>query len=97
MKKFIGEKLYDTDESELIHTWRNPSSGPFGPPPSSPPFSGRLSSSESLYRTSKGNWFIVINDKDFSPVSKEGALEWCKRYADTDVLLHYFRDDIERA
>jgi hypothetical protein len=61
--------------------------------------------SETLYRTRKGNWFIVHArnwgaeplDQWVNPRSEREALRWLERYSDADIIMQHFADQVEEA
>ena len=100
MQKIIGGRRYDTSTAELIAEQTN-----------SLPISDADYVREDLYRTAKGNWFILGEGgarsryakdglgvgRDIIPINANEAQGWLERYSTCGAIEQYFGTEIEDA
>ena len=94
MKKMINGKVYDTEKSVEIHCWRRTMSGSYnyGEHLWEP---GCYTIKETLWKTSKGNYFLVARG-DIESVKPQKALEWLSKHAWNKATME-FSELIEEA
>ncbi len=83
MKKVVNRILYDTDTSELLHTFYSEDVilEPNG---------------QNLYKTRNGDLFLVGDGESVCPLTKDQALDWLEQHGGTEAILRYFPDDIKQ-
>lgn len=91
MKKVINGKVYNTETAEELHHWRSHhNAGDFG------------AYDETLYRTKKGNYFLLCNnsrggDRVIEPITRTVAIKWLEEHDGEEVIEDEFPDLIEEA
>jgi len=100
MEKVIGGKRYDTAKAELVAERTNALA-----------ISDSDYIREEIYRTAKGNWFLIGEGgsrtkyckdghgigRDIYPLTEHEAMAWLERHATIDVVEKYFAGEIEDA
>ena len=103
MKKVIGNKLYDTEKAEVLHSWS------YSYPDD---FKFRL---KVLYRTAKGNYFIyhdggpmtdmaisvdnntTSGSRKIEEIDEDEAFEFLKEHDGDELLIELFPEKLEEA
>ena len=86
MKAIVKFKLYDTEKATHIAT-KNPKD--------------TTEWKESLYKTKKGNFFLVCEQKwvpsYVRPITVKEAMDWMKRHFNLEQVIATFKEYIEEA
>ena len=104
MKRIINRKIYDTETAELLHEWNN---GRFGNDFRAKEeslyrtkkgnfFIAGSGGAMTEYAVSCGN-NSTSGSSNIYVISKSEAINWLEEHDGDDVLLQYFKDEVEEA
>ena len=94
MQKYIYDKLYDTDDSEKIHSWKKPDEQDGN-------------QHITLYRTKSGEWFLHYHqdetleiknleaNEDIAVINDDEARQYLKDKGGVDTFRRVFPDEYE--